>query len=131
VVEAVNAISEHGVLEYTADGFVGSVNTAERVLGLLEISVTIRAVKDEPRKWEVVFKLPFEYNAAVAHIACGISRLKRGFDYQISTLAGDFKTRFEKIGAAIDSLEKRLTRLEEKHKHILKEEEEDYEEDDW
>jgi len=92
----------------------------------------VKPVKDEPHKWEVVFKLPFEYNAAIAHIACGISRLKRGIDYQISAITGDFKTRFEKIEAALDNLEKRLAQLEEKHKHILKEEEEDYEEeDDW
>ena len=92
----------------------------------------MQPVKDDPQKWEVVFKLPFEYNAAIAHIACGISRLKRNIDYRINALVGDFKTRFEKIEAAIEDLDKRLTSLEEKHKRILKEEEEeDYEEDDW
>jgi len=36
------------------------------------------------------------------------------------------------LNAALDNLEKMLIRLEEKHKRILKEEEEeDYEEDDW
>ena len=92
----------------------------------------MQPVKDEPQKWEVVFQLPFEYNAAIAHIASGVSRLKRNIDYRISAITGDFKTRFEKIEAAIEDLDKRLTRLEEKHKRILKEEEEDYEEeDDW
>ena len=65
----------------------------------------------------------------------GISRLKHGIENRISTITGDYKTRFEKIEAAIEDLDKQLTRLEEKHKRILKEEEEeeeeDYEEDDW
>jgi t-SNARE complex subunit (syntaxin) len=83
----------------------------------------------------VVFTLPFEYNAAIAYIACGISRLKHSIENRISTITGDFKTRFERIEVALEDLDKRLTRLEEKHKRILKEEEEeeeeDYEEDDW
>jgi len=90
----------------------------------------VQPVKDEPQKWEVVFKLPFEYNAAITYIACGISRLKRSIENRITAIAGDFNTRFEKIEAALEDLDKRLTRLEEKRKHILKEEE-DYEEDDW
>jgi prefoldin subunit 5 len=90
----------------------------------------VQPVKDDPQKWEVVFTLPFEYNAAIAHIANGISALKRSIENRISALAGDCKTRFEKIEAALEDLDKRLTRLKEKHKHILKEEE-DYEEEDW
>ena len=98
----------------------------------LEIAATVQPVKDKPQKWEVVFKLSFEYNAAIAYIASGISTLKRDLDYRITAIAGDFKTRIEKLEAAIEDLDKRLTRLEEKHKRILKEEEEeDYEEDDW
>jgi len=91
----------------------------------------VQPVKDKPQKWEVVFKLPFEYNAAIAYIACGISRLKRSIDYRVTAIAGDFNTRFEKIEAAIEDLDKQLTRLEEKHKRILKEEEDYEEEDDW
>jgi len=79
----------------------------------------------------VVFTLPFEYNAAIAYIACGVSTLKRDLDCRISALTENHKTRIEKLEATIDDLDKRLTRLEEKHKRILKEEEEDDEEDDW
>ena len=83
----------------------------------------------------VVFTLPFEYNAAIAYIACGISRLKHSIENRISAITGDYNTRFEKIETALEDLDKRLARLEEKHKRILKEEkeeeEEDYEEDDW
>jgi len=135
VVEAVNAISEHGFLEYASGVFAGSVSAEERVLGRLKISVTVKPAEDDPQKWEVVFKLPFEYNAAIAYIASGISRLKRSIENRITALAGDFNTRFERIEAALEDLDKRLARLEEKHKRILKgeeeEEEEDYEEDDW
>ena len=106
------------------------VNTAK--LGRLEIAAILQPVKEDFTRWEVVFKLPFEYNAAIAYIASGASALKRSIDYRITAIAGDFKTRFEKIEAAIEDLDKRLTRLEEKRKRILKEEEEeDYEEDDW
>jgi len=56
----------------------------------------VQPVKDEPQKWEVVFKLPFEYTAAIAHIASGVSALKRSIDYQISAITGDYKTRFER-----------------------------------
>jgi len=130
VVVAVNAISKHGNLEYASGGFAGSVCAAERAFGCLEIAVTVEPAGEEPKEWEVVFTLPFEHNAAIARIASGISRLKRDTDYHISALTGDCKTRFEKIEATIEDLDKRLTRLEEKHKRILKEE--DYEEeDDW
>jgi len=129
VVEAVNAIAHaHGVLEYTADGFAGSVSAAERVLGRLEIAVTVEPAGEDPKEWEVTFTLPFEHDAAVAYIACGISALKRDIENRITALTGDCKTRFEEIEVALDDLEKRLARLEEKHKRILKEEE-DYEED--
>ena len=86
----------------------------------------MQQVKEDFTRWEVIFKLPFEYNAAIAHIASGVSRLKRNIDYRISTITGDYNTRFEKI----EDLDKRLTRLEEKHKRILKKEEKE-EEDDW
>jgi len=86
----------------------------------------VQPVKEDFTRWEVVFTLPFEYNAAIAYIASGISRLKRDLDYRISTITENHKTRFEKI----EDLDKRLTRLEEKHKRILKEEEKE-EEDDW
>jgi len=92
----------------------------------------VQQVKEDFTRWEVVFKLPFEYNAAIAYIASGASALKRNIDYRISTIAGDYKTRFETIEAAIEDLDKQLTRLEEKHKRILKgEEEEGYDEDNW
>jgi len=104
------------------------VNTAK--LGRLEIAAILQPVKEDFTRWEVVFKLPFEYNAAIAYIASGASALKCNIDYRISTIAGDYKTRFEKIEAAIEDLDKQLTSLEEKHKRILKEEE-DYDEDDW
>ena len=88
------------------------------------------AIKEGPlTKWEVIFKLPFEYTPAISFLANGISTMRRAIDYQLASLAGDVKQRFEKIEKVIDNLEKRLIRLEEKHKHILKEEEEDYEED--
>jgi len=88
----------------------------------------MQPVKEDFTRWEVVFTLPFEYNAAIAYIASGISTLKRSIDYRITAITENHKTRFEKI----EDLKKRLTRLEEKHKRILKEEEEDYdEEDDW
>ena len=96
----------------------------------LEIAATVQPVKDDPEKWEVVFKLPFEYTAAIAYIASGVSALKRSIENRISTITGNYNTRFEKIEAAIEDLDKRLTRLEEKHKQILKEEEKE-EEDDW
>ena len=91
----------------------------------------MQPVKEDFTRWEVIFKLSFEYNTAIAYIASGISALKRNIDYRISTITGNYNTRFEKIEAAIEDMDKRLTRSEEKHKRILKEEEEDYEEDDW
>ena len=127
MVKAVNALIKRGNLEYTANGFAGSVNASEYGL---KIAATVKPAEDDPEKWEVVFQLPFEYNAAIAHIASGVSRLKRSIDYRISAIAGDYNTRFEKIEAAIEDLDKQLTSLEEKHKRILKEEE-DYDEDDW
>jgi len=120
VVEAVNAISKHGNLEYTANGFAGSVNASEFDL---KIAATVKPAEDDPEKWEVVFTLPFEYDIAVSFLANAISELNS----EVETL----KDKVEYLKREIDNLWRRL-RLEENRKRALKEEEEDYEEeDDW
>ena len=84
----------------------------------------MQPVKEDFTRWEVVFKLSFEYNSATALLVNSINELREEVEERFSRLNGSVKS----AEARIASLERRLWKLE--HKKAAEEEESEEEEEE-